>query len=657
MSSVPRPETEREREQELANSRILRDETQFATGKIATFQYITVGIFLILLTGFWDLQVSNYETNVDRAERNRIRSIPLLAPRGKILDRDGRVIVDNHSSFTVILTRENLKPEHIKPIADGLNLDPEDLQARLRRFASRPKYEPMMIKSELTPGELAFVESHRDAETFPELELIHSQRRLYPKDGLAAHVIGYVGEVSEPELNTAEFARYSQGDIVGKAGLEKQYNDQLIGIDGQRRVMVDNMGRERELLENKEATPGKNLETTLDLDLQAVAELAMEGRRGAVVALDPRTGEVLAMVSRPSFDPNMFAGRIRAADWKEITSNPFNPLFNRALQSELAPGSTFKPIVALAGLESGLIDENFAVNCPGGATFYGHFHKCHLFSKGGHGSGVNLHRALTGSCDVYFYNVGDRIGIERIAQMAQATGIGKKTGIDLPHESEGTMPSTKWKLRTQREKWYAGETISVAIGQGAVTVSPLQLAYAIGGLSVGGVWHRPHMIKDAVKPDSDRRAAIDSANLEKVIYGMYGVVNEGGTGTSARLPGIDVCGKTGSAQRASNELIKTMKANGLTPGEELKDNAWFVGFAPRQNPEIVVVALFEAGVHGNFAAPIVRDVIKSYFDKKARQAAPTQLRSAADLFALPGTFAPPPVAKRKPIEYAGGVLE
>src|SRR5882724_8955594 len=208
-----------------------------------------------------------------------------------------------------------------------------------------------MIRDELTPAELAFVESHKDPDTFPELEVIRVQRRLYPKDGLAAHAIGYVGEVSENELNTNEFAKYSQGDIVGKAGLEKQYND-----------------------------------------LQTVAELAMEGRRGAVVALDPRNGEVLAMVSRPAFDPNMFQGRIRAADWKEINSNPFTPLFNRALQSQLAPGSTFKPIVAMAALESGIIDENFAVNCPGGATFYGHFHKCHLFSKGGHGGGVSLHR-------------------------------------------------------------------------------------------------------------------------------------------------------------------------------------------------------------------------------------------------------------------------
>jgi len=241
--------------------------------------------------------------------------------------------------------------------------------------------------------------------------------------------------------------------------------------------------------------------------------------------------------------------------------------------------------------------------------------------------------------------------------MATTAGIGRKTGIDLPHEAEGTMPSTKWKLRTQREKWYAGETISVSIGQGAVTVSPLQLASAIGGISIGGAWYRPHMVKEATKMDPVRKAQFNPVNLEKVIYGMYGVVNEGGTGTSARLPNVEVCGKTGTAQRASNDLIKAMKAGGLKPGEELKDNAWFVGFAPRENPEIVIVALFEAGEHGNFAAPIVRDVLKSYFDKKARLQAPAQLRSAAGLLSMPGAEPPTPIAKKKIIQYATSTLD
>jgi penicillin-binding protein 2 len=615
---------EPERTPSEAPARIFRDDARFALGRIAVFQYLTVAIFLFLLSGFWVLQVRDHEANSELAERNRIKTVPLLAPRGKILDRDGRVIVDNHSAYTLMLTRENLRPEHVAYIADGLHLDPDDIRARLKRYDSRPKYVPIVLKQELTQADLAFVESHRDSETFPEMELIQNQQRLYPHEGLAAHVIGYVGEVSEQELNTAEFAKNSQGDMVGKFGLERQYNDVLTGLDGQRRVVVDSIGRERQVLESKEATPGNNLRLTLDLDVQAVAELAMQGRRGAVVALDPRNGEVLAMVSQPSFDPNAFTTRIRAQNWKDLTSDPNNPLMNRAIQAQFAPGSTFKPIVSLAALETGTIDESFSVHCAGGATFYGHFFRC----DEKHGL-LNLHNAIVHSCDTYFYTVGNKLGIDSLAEYGQLAGLGKKTGIDLPGEAEGLMPSAKWKLRTQREKWYAGETISVAIGQGAVTVTPIQLASAIGGLAMGGVWYRPHLVKDAA-PVEPRRANLNPDNVAKVISGMYGVVNEGGTGASAQIPNLEVCGKTGTAQRISLDLAKSGKA----AGDEAKENGWFVGFAPCRSPEIVVVALYEASGHGYSAAPIVRDVIKAYFDKKARVAHPDP---QVALFERPGS--------------------
>ncbi len=604
-----------ERTQPEASSRLLRDDTRFALGRIAVFQYLTVAIFLFLISGFWLLQVRDHEANSELAERNRIKTVPLLAPRGKILDRDGRVIVDNHSAFTLMLTRENLKPEHVESIASGLHLDPDDVRARLKRFESRPKYVPIMIKQELTQAELAFVESHRDPETFPEMELIQNQQRLYPHDGLAAHVIGYVGEVSEQELNTSEFAKYAQGDIIGKFGLERQYTDTLMGVDGQRRVVVDSLGRERQVLESKEVTPGNNLRLTLDLDLQAVAELSMENRRGAVVALDPRNGEVLAMVSRPAFDPNVFATRIRPSDWNDLLNNPDKPLLNRAIQAQFAPGSTFKPIVTLAGLESGSLDPGYSVHCGGGATFFGHYFKCDTT----HGT-LDLHRAIVHSCDVYFYTAGNKIGIDAIAEYAQLVGIGKKTGIDLPNEYDGLMPSPKWKLRTQREKWYAGETISVAIGQGAVTVTPIQLASIYGGLAEGGVWHRPHLVKDQTREEVPRRAELRPETIATIVSGLCGVVNEGGTGASAQIPGLEVCGKTGTAQRASADALKAAKL----AGHEMKDNSWFVGFAPRENPEIVVAVLFEAGTWGAYSAPTVRDVIKAYFDKKARLAQPQQ---------------------------------
>jgi penicillin-binding protein 2 len=436
---------------------------------------------------------------------------------------------------------------------------------------------------------------------------------LYPRDGLAAHILGYVSQVSETELNTAEFAKYSQGDTVGKFGLERQYNDVLTGVDGQRRVVVDVVGREREVLESKEAIPGQNLQLTIDLDLQAAAEIALDGRRGAAVALDPRTGEVLAMVSRPAFDPNVF-GRLRKADWDAVLNNPYNPMLNRAIQGRYAPGSTFKPIVAIAGLETGTITESDTVNCGKVVNWYGRPFHCHST----HGT-VGLHTSLVQSCDIYYYSLGNKLGIDTIAQYAQLSGLGEKTGIDLPGESEGLMPNSKWKLRTQRERWYPGETISVAIGQGAVEVTPLQLAASIGGLSVGGKWFQPHLVKLAAAPEPQRVGKWDPLNVAKVVSGMYGVVNEGGTGTAAAIPGVTVSGKTGSAQRISNELVKKNAAL----AKEMQDNGWFVGFAPRDNPEIVVAVLVEAGLHGGLAsAPISRDIMKAYFDKKLHSANP-----------------------------------
>jgi penicillin-binding protein 2 len=595
-----------------------REDVKFAAGKMAFFQYAAVVIFLFLITGFWSLQVQNPQIYNEQAEHNRIKLLPIPAPRGRILDRDGRVIVDNHSSYSLILTRENLKTEHLRTIAGGLNLDYEDLVARLNRYTSRPKYDPIIIKEELTPGDLSFVESHRDF--FPEMELIHAQRRLYPQNGFAAHVIGYTGEISEQELDEPDFAKHNPGDVIGKFGIERQYNDSLMGVDGDRQVVVDNRGKTREVLAAKEAVPGKDLQLTLDLDLQAVAELAMEGKNGAVVALDPRTGEVLAMVSRPAFDPNKFAVRIKSSDWKEIADNPEHPLLNRAIQAQQAPGSTFKPFVAMAGLESGAIDDEYTIHCPGGASFYGHYYHC--WWKPGHGA-VSLHKGIVHSCDVYFYNVGNRTGIDKIAFYANQAGLGQKTGIDLPHEAEGVVPSSEWKIRNFRQKWYAGETISVAIGQGALTVTPLQLARAYMWLVNGGLWHQPHLVKGGKYQEHSWPLSPD--NVQKVIYGTWGVVNEpGGTGVRAQLPGLDVCGKTGSAQVASNEFTKGKNS------EELKDNAWFVGFAPRQAPEIVVVAFDEHAVHGQFAAPIVRDVLKAYFDKKARLAAEAATRRHGD---------------------------
>lgn len=621
-------ETERRQEEELTPERLLHDDPKGSPGKIAIFQYVTVAVFIFLISGFWKLQVQNPDVYSEAAERNRIKSTPVLAARGKILDRDGRIIVDNKASYSLLLNRDSISYDHIPAICDALQLDAGELTKKIRRMRSSPQ---IIIKDQLSRDEIAWIESHQDADTYPEMQLIRSWRRQYPQDGFAAHVTGYVGEIAEAELNSPQFIDYKPGDIIGKDGLEKQYDQVLRGVDGQQRVLVDNMGHERQMQDAQEATPGKDVKTTLDLDIQAVAELSLQNNRGAVVALDPRSGEILAMVSRPTYDLNKFTGRISRADWNEIANNPAKPLLNRAIQAQLAPGSTFKPIMAIAGLESGAVDDQTDFHCSGGASFYGHYFACHI--KRGHGD-ISLHRAITQSCDVYFYNVGNRLGIDRIAHYAEMAGIGHKTGIDLPGETQGTMPSTKWKMRLARQKWYAGETISVAIGQGAVTVSPLQIGAALGGLGEGGLWYKPHMI--AGQPSNlVSQGNFKPENLESVVSGMYGVVNEGGTGRAAYLPSIKVCGKTGTAQLAATERTKGAKMR-----SSLANNAWFVGYAPMDKPEIAVVALFENGEESYNAVPIVRDVIKAYFDKKSRD----KSLSAENQYAPPSLLYPRAVA-------------
>ena len=628
--------TEREhgQDQEISPLRLHRNDPKTAASKVAVFQYLTVAVFVFLVAGFWKLQVQNPDVYSEAAERNRIKSTPILAARGKILDRDGRVIVDNKASYSLLLNRDQIKWEHMPAIAEALNLSYEDLAAKIRHTAG----PQIIIKDQLSRDEIAFIESHQDPGTYPEMDLIRSWRRQYPQDGFAAHAVGYVGEISEGELNAPAFIDYHQGDVIGKDGLERQYDRVLRGVDGQERVLVDNMGHERQTVTAKDAVSGKDLKTTLDLDLQAVAELSMDNKRGAVVALNPENGEVLAMVSRPAFDPNKFTGRISRTDWNEIAGDKDKPLLNRAIQAQLAPGSTFKPLMAIAGLEQGVIDDQTEFHCPGGASFYGHYFACHL--KHGHGT-ISLHRAIAQSCDVFFYNVGNRLGIDRIAHYADLAGIGRKTGIDLPNETQGTMPSTKWKLRLSRQKWYAGETISVAIGQGAVTVSPLQIAAALGGLGAGGEWFKPHMAKTDGPATLLRKGNFNPDNLQQVISGMYGVVNEGGTGRAAVLPNVKVCGKTGTAQVASTE-----KTKGAKLGSAMANNVWFVGFAPMENPEIAVVALFENGQESYNAVPIVRDVLKAYFDKKERESKATLTQNRP--FAPRLLLTPPAVALFQP---------
>jgi len=590
-------------------------DTRLPQHRLTIFSYAAVGLLCLLLLGFWKLQVLDSGYYAQLAERNRIRSIPVIAPRGRMLDRAGRVLVDNYPSFSVLLLREDqpLLQQHLAEIADGLEIPLQDLQQQVEASRSLPRFNPIVVKPEASPADIAFIESHR--ADLPLLELLMVHRRRYPSGGLLAHAIGYVGEVSEKQIE-ASAGRLRSGDIAGKSGLERTYNDTLIGEDGMRRVIVNSLGKEVGRLEQKEAVPGKPIHLTIDYDLQVVAENSLGPQQGAVVVLDPRTGEVLAMASHPAFDPKDFAVRISKEEWQALNEDTARPLLNRAIQAQLAPGSTFKVVMATAMLESKAVPEDFSVLCNGAEDFYGRQFKCHIYGKGSHGR-VDLHEALVKSCDIFFYNLGKRLGIDRISYYATQLGLGRRTGIDLPGEQEGLVPSEAWKERVFKQKWYPGETISVAIGQGAITATPLQLAHTVAGVAMGGVFHRPHLLLDA-KDTNEASFPISEATTEKVSQGLFGVVNEaGGTAHLVHLEGIEFCGKTGSAQLISNE---GKQRAGHVSGKQLVDNAWFVGFAPRRNPEIVVAVLVEHGVHGaTAAAPVARDIIKAYYDKKSSQ--------------------------------------
>jgi penicillin-binding protein 2 len=411
---------------------------------------------------------------------------------------------------------------------------------------------------------------------------------------------------------------YNPGDVVGISGVERQYNNLLMGTNGFRQALVDSRGREVGRLGETEAVPGKPLKLTLDIDLQIAAEQALEGKNGAVVAMDPHTGEILAMASGPTFDPNDFAVRVSREEWNRLVTDPDKPLLNKAIQAQLAPGSTFKIIMSVAGWQEG-VAQTLHVNCTGGAEFYGRRFGCWV--KGGHGA-VELEKAIYQSCDVFFYTLANKLGIDRIARYATDFGLGQKTGIDLPNEVAGVMPSEEWKIRNFKQKWFAGETISVGIGQGAIAITPVQLLRAISAISMGGKMVVPHVINPSEMPagyveaghyGDVKTVSVDPAGWNFITDAMSRVLLPEGTAPSAHIPGIDIAGKTGSAQIVSLATRAKFKNS-----EALAQNGWFVGFTPRRNPDIVVCVLFQGGEHGRLAARLATQVIKAYVEKRDR---------------------------------------
>jgi len=598
-------------------------EDKIPSPKLATVQYVILVIIAILVVRLWNLQVRGSEKYVNLAEQNRVRKVPILAPRGKIYDREDRILVDNYPSVSALLIREQMPKDSIADIARiaaGLHMTEDEIRDRMRRMSGAQNM-PFLLKDDITPDEQAFIEAHRDE--LPELETIMVHRRLYPKNGFLAHLIGYVGEVSDADLNSPQFELYQPGAIVGKSGVEEFYNDILIGKDGSRRAIVNSHGKEVGRLSTDPAMPGHSLKLTIDLDMQIAAEEALGDRNGAVVAMDPHTGEILAMVSRPTFDPNAFSVRISNKDWNTLLTDPSKPLLNKAIQAQLAPGSVFKIIMSVAGVQEG-VAQNMHVNCPGGATFYGRYFKCWVTSEHRTHGMVDLPKAIYQSCDVFFYTLAEKLGIDRISKYAHAFGLGQKTGIDLPDEASGVMPSEEWKAKVFKQKWFAGETISVGIGQGAVATTPVQLARAIGAITSGGHLVRPHVafpddlplqyVEVAKRDKEVQKVDIDPLGWQTITDAMSEVVNPPGTAPSAHLPGVDFAGKTGSAQVVSNALRKAVGSKAT----QFKDNSWFVGVTPRRNPDIVVAILFEGGEHGKLAARLTAQIIHAWVEKQRK---------------------------------------
>lgn len=575
-------------------------------------------LLLLLLTRLWVLQVLRGEEMAVLSEHNRIRLRRIAATRGRVVDRHGRVLVESDASFDAVLVREDAPDleNTAETLANFLNQSAADVQDVLNRAAGRPPFEEIVVKRDLAWEEVRAIETHQTE--LPGVSVRISPQRHYREGETLAHVLGYVGEVSREDIQRDPF--YRPGDLIGKSGLEKVFDEQLRGVNGGRQVEVDALGRQLRVINEEEALPGHTLVLSIDLDLQRAAENALGDREGAVVAIDPNNGDVLAMASRPSFDPNQFTRGIAQDAWRKLVSEPTHPLTHRALQGQYPPGSTFKFIVATAGLAEGVINPFNHITCHGSYHFGRRDFRC--WRAGGHGS-VDLRRALAQSCDVFFYQVGQRLGVDTIARYARMFGLGAPSGIALGAEKSGLIPDSEWKKRRFGEPWYPGETLPVAIGQGYVTATPLQMARAVATLA-SGTLYRPRVVLrlegsdgaavQTIAPHADGKLPVKKSFLDEVRGGMEDVVNSpGGTGKKAALSYVTVAGKTGTSQVVALGH-KRVKAAHLP--REQRDHAWFVAFAPVEKPQIALAVLVEHadGGGGAIAAPVAREVMEEFFE-------------------------------------------
>lgn len=581
--------------------------------------------FVVIILRLWNLQIEEGSEYEKRSFGNRVRIRDVPAPRGHILDRNGREIVTNRPSFDVMLLQEDSSDigEVLEKIAPVLKVDISELWAKVREASGNPRYLPVRLKEDIDWQTLAYLENHN--REFSGIRIEVQPVRVYHYEDLAANTIGYLGAISKKELDEADKTIYSGGDIIGKKGIERLREKDLRGQKGQSFSEVDARGFEQKQLKTVEPLSGKEIRLTLDVDLQQIAEsyMAAGEKSGAVVAMEVNTGRLLAAVSAPSIRIKEFVGGISQEQWKALLDNPKHPLINKVVQATYPPGSTYKMVTALAGLAKGVVDENTGMYCPGSYTFGNRTYRCWRHS--GHGS-VNLNRAIGESCDVYFYTVGQRVGVDALAEFAQKLGLGVKTGVEMEYEKEGLAPTKKWKQKARKAKWQDGETLSVAIGQGFNLASPLQICVMTAALANGGKVYKPKLVEQVVdldgtivetlKPELVSQITGYDKYFKLIRKGMEEVVQgKSGTARNVAIPNLRIAGKTGTAQVVRLAQYKGLKEQNIP--YEFRDHAWFTCYAPADNPEIAVTVLVEHGLHGGSGAgPIARAVLNQYFNGK-----------------------------------------
>lgn len=573
--------------------------------KISLIGYAVVAALILLMMRLWQLQILQGDKYRNLSEANRLRVVNIPAPRGIIFDRNHIPLVKNSASYFASIMPGEFDLSKIPLLAGILNMPAEEIHAHLSSPAVSPLV-PVRLKHGLSMKEIAYIEARKS--DFPGLMIESEVSREYPFGHLAAHLIGYLGKPSPTQLKDPAFKDVPRDMHIGQWGIEKIYDTYLRGVPGKKIIEVNALGRQLRMLQETPPVKGNDIVISIDVNLQREAEKAFGEKTGALVALKPDTGEILGMISKPSFDPNQFTRGMTHDEWIAITSNRKNPMLNRSLQSQYPPGSTYKIVTALAGLETGVINPDMKVDCRGGISIGGHRFGC--WRRNGHGV-LSFHRAMVESCDVYFYEVGRRVGIDRLHEYATVLGLGKKTGIRLGKERQGLIPTTAWKKQTKNQPWFPGETLHAAIGQGYVATTPIQLAFMTGAIVNGGIRYQPSLIKDA-DPQVAERFSFNSENIEVIKKGLFGVVNEpSGTGWASRSAVTTISGKTGTAQ------VVALKHGISSLSEKYRDHAWFVAFAPYEKPEIALAVFVEHGGHGGAAAaPIARKAIDAYLQPK-----------------------------------------